>query len=908
MDISDIIHLLGDLLGEVISSQESRQTFELEERIRGLAKARRGSDAAGARDLAVEMQTIQPGQARAIAAAFSLYFDLVNLAEEQYRVHLLRQEERANYPQPAHDSVADAVRILKHRGVTENEMKELLEQLDIELVLTAHPTEAKRRTILSKIQRIAEILDGLNEPDILPGETGQLRKALKAEIITFWLTDRSRTAQPTVTDEVRTGLYFIEAVFWEVLPQVHAELDAALEQHFPGIKMERAWLRLASWIGGDRDGNPNVTAPLTAETLRLHRGLAVEKHRSTLQVLARRLSLNASRVPPTPDLQNWYQRRRPLPSHVAYLEDRYANEPYRLVLSLLVDDLTQASNDEVVARLLSHGPAPPRAIADDFISPLVQIYRSLPAEVGQGQLLAALRQMQIFGLHSARLDIREDSSRVNASVAEVLRALEIHPKFDQTGPVERKELLTRLLAEKSPELAAHPGVTSATSETWALFQLTARTRQVYGPELLGPFIISMTRCAADLLAALLLSKWTGCADCMGIVPLFETMDDLRAAPDILTELFASPAYREHLCIRGEVQIVMIGYSDSNKDGGYLAANWALYQAQEDIARVCRESGIRLTLFHGRGGTVARGGGPANRAIRSQPPGSIDGRFRLTEQGEIIASRYLNHQLARRHLEQIANAVLLASSPRTINSQSELPASWRAALDTMSAAAYRAYRRLVYETPGFIDYWQVVTPLEEIVRLRIGSRPASRHPGQISLGGIRAIPWVFSWMQSRFNLPGWYGLGAGLQELVTSSGSTGLLKDMYAGWPFFRTLIDNAEMSLMKADMDIAALYSGLYPDREFAGRIFKEIQTEFMLTREEILAVTGNQDLMDGEPVVKRSIHLRNPYVDPLNYVQVEMLRRLQALDDKDAPEAWVLREAIVLTINGIAAGLRNTG
>jgi phosphoenolpyruvate carboxylase len=908
MDISDIIHLLGDILGEVISSQESHSAFELEERVRRLAKDRRGGDAASARYLTAEMRAIDPEQARAIASAFSLYFDLVNLAEEQYRVYLLRLEERANFPLPAHDSVADAIRLLKQNGVTINELEGLLDQLNIELVLTAHPTEAKRRTILSKIQRIAEILEGLNYPDILPREVEQMREALKAEIIAFWLTDRSRTARPTVTDEVRTGLYFIEAVFWEVLPQIYAELDSALEQYYPEIKLKRVWLSLASWIGGDRDGNPNVTVPVTAETLRLHRGLAVEKHRAIFQVLARRLSLNASRVPPSPELQTWYQRRRPLPAHVAYLEDRYSNEPYRLVISLLVDDLAQASNDDMVSRLLSRDPVPPRAMAEDFILPLEQIYHSLPPEVSRVQLLSALRQMQIFGLHSARLDIREDSSRVNSAVAEVLRALDIHPAFEQAGTDERQELLTQLLAEKSPDLAEHPGVTPATSETWALFQLTARTKQVYGAEVLGPFIISMSHSAADMLAALLLSKWTGCADCMGIVPLFETMNDLQAAPQIMAELFTAPAYREHLRIRGDEQTVMIGYSDSNKDGGYLAANWGLYQAQENISQICREHGIRLTLFHGRGGTVARGGGPANRAIRSQPPGSIDGRFRLTEQGEIIASRYMNQQLARRHLEQIANAVLLASSPRPLNGLLKLPDKWRAAMDSLADAALLAYRGLVYETPGFIDYWQAVTPLEEIVRLRIGSRPASRQPGRVSPADIRAIPWVFSWMQSRFNLPGWHGLGSGVEELLSSSGSVEQLREMYAGWPFFRTLIDNAEMSLMKADMEIATLYSELYPDQVFAKKIFGRINDEYLRTRENVLKITGNQELMDGEPTIKRSIHLRNPYVDPLNYIQVEMLRRLRALGEKDSKEAKLMNETIVLTINGIAAGLRNTG
>jgi phosphoenolpyruvate carboxylase len=413
----------------------------------------------------------------------------------------------------------------------------------------------------------------------------------------------------------------------------------------------------------------------------------------------------------------------------------------------------------------------------------------------------------------------------------------------------------------------------------------------------------MTRDAADLLTVLLLARWTDCAESLSIVPLFETMGDLEAAPKILDSLFRLDLYRTHLATCGDHQMVMIGYSDSNKDGGYLAANWALYEAQERIARICRQHGIRFTLFHGRGGTTARGGGPANRAILAQPPGTINGRFRLTEQGEIIASRYANPPLARRHLEQIVNAVLLASSPQPEAGRVVEP-GWRSVLAGMAAAALGAYRHLVYETPGFLEYWQSATPIDEIKRLRIGSRPAARGPGGEQVVKIRAIPWVFSWMQSRFNLPGWYGLGTGL----STAGANEQLREMYLGWPFFRALLDNAEMSLLKADMGIAALYSDLVPDRTLAAHIFTQVKGEYERTCEQILAITGQGMLMENDPVIRRSIELRNPYVDPLNYIQVEGLRRLRALPDLDGSEAAALREVIFVTINGIAAGLRNTG
>jgi phosphoenolpyruvate carboxylase len=400
-------------------------------------------------------------------------------------------------------------------------------------------------------------------------------------------------------------------------------------------------------------------------------------------------------------------------------------------------------------------------------------------------------------------------------------------------------------------------------------------------------------------------RWACCSDGLPIVPLFETLEDLAAAPQILKELFSLELYRGHLATCGNEQIVMIGYSDSNKDGGYLAANWALYQAQEEIARVCREQSVKLTLFHGRGGTVARGGGPANRAIRAQPAGTVEGRFRVTEQGETIASRYADRDLAHRHLEQIVSAVILASAK---NARDEVRPAWRETLAAMSAQARDTYRALVYQTPEFIEFWRAATPIDEISRLHIGSRPTARRGGALQITHIRAIPWVFSWMQSRFNLPGWYGLGTALDSGQTAPDRAARLTEMYEGWPFFRALLDNAEMSLLKADMGIAELYAALVPNRALADEIFTRIQSEYERTRQSILSITGHRELMDADPVVQRSVQLRNPYVDPLNYIQIEMLRRLRAHPDGDSAEVQALRAVIVITVNGIAAGLRNTG
>jgi phosphoenolpyruvate carboxylase len=904
MDLSGIIHLLGDILGEVISEQESPAIFSLEEQIRQHAKERRAGIQASGHSLAADIAALDPRSAWAVANAFSLYFDLVNLAEEDYRVGLLRQQARENYPQPVHESIGAALSQFRESGVTAEQVAAILDNLSIELVLTAHPTEAKRRTILSKTMRIAEALRTISQHDLLPGEMDALRASLHAELTGFWLTDRARTSSPAVTDEVRTGLFYVESIFWELLPQIYTDLDMGLAQYYPGLQARPQWLRLASWMGGDRDGNPNVTAEVTAETLRLHRGLAVERHRQSLQDLARRLSLGSHRAPPQPELMAWIDSRRPLPEHVSYIEKRYAHEPYRLVLSLLAADLADASQEDMKTRLLSQEACNARIDQRDLARPLELIAASIPSVLASERLADVRRQVEIFGLHAARLDLREDSSRLNAALGETLRALRLAIDFEDEPPEQRLSLLNLLLSTPVPVLAPHPGMTPATAETWALFQLIARARQLYGEALWGPFIISMTRQPSDVLAALLLARWAGCADGLQIVPLLETIADLEAAPRILRELFNLEAYRQHLESCQNEQIVMIGYSDSNKDGGYLTANWALYQAQESIGWVCQEHGIKMTLFHGRGGTVARGGGPANRAIRAQPPGTLNGRFRLTEQGEIISSRYANPALARRHLEQIVHAVLMASAPAQATGSSNPPPVWREHMRQMSQASHVAYRGLVFETPGFIEYWQAATPLDEIKRLQLGSRPASRSAGSEQVEKIRAIPWVFSWMQSRFNLPGWYGLGAGLE----AAPSLELLQEMYAAWPFFTALLDNAEMSLLKADLEIAALYSALVADASLEKGIFERIRNEYERTKSIILAVTRHQELMESEPVIQRSIHLRNPYVDPLNYIQVEMLRRLRSLADLDSAEAQAIREVIVLTINGIAAGLRNTG
>ena len=927
MEISKNIHLLGDILGQVLIEQESAELFAAEERIRAAAQACRSADPAAVQDgecrLEAEIHALDAHAARVIASAFVLYFDLVNTAEDLYRIDSLRQEALSKSGAPVHDSIEEAIAQIKASGVPMDKMAELLDRLQIELVLTAHPTESRRRTILSKIQRITDILRFLSLPDRLPREAERAYQDLVNEVTTLWLTDRTRTLQPTPTDEVKTTLYFVGQVFWVALPEIYETLDRAVEKYYPGLSTaRRPWFRLASWIGGDRDGNPFVTAEVTAETLHLHRGLAVENHRLAMQDLSRRISLSSRRVPLPDSLKTWLVNRPPFLPHAAGIQQRYPSEPYRLILALLADDLAEASRDEMRAHLLARTPHSARIRKGDLSGPLSQMAAALPQPVISGRLKTVLRQVEIFDLFGARLDIREDSSRINSALGEVLRAIGIAPDYESMTHSARRILLCQLLEQPAPRLSLNLGTSPEAAETWSLFQLINRARQVYGDELIGPFIISMSHCTADVLAVLLMARWTGCASGLQIVPLFETIQDLASASAVMDELFELEVYRAHLVTCLDGQMVMIGYSDSNKDGGFVMSNWALYQSQEAVADVCRQHNIPLTLFHGRGGTAARGGGPVNRAILAQPGGTVDGRFRLTEQGEILSSRYSNIDLALRNLEQIVNAVLLASAPAApqptgsyplthfkLPSPHHLPDDWREAMDSLSNVALKVYRGLVYETPGFMDYWRAATPIEEIKFLHIGSRPASRKPGSEQVTQIRAIPWVFSWMQSRCNLPGWYGLGSGLEEILNGRpDGLAFLRQMHASWSFFRVLLESAELSLMKADMQIAGLYSDLVPDQALARQIFGLVQDEYTRTVRALLLIKQQSELMQDEPVIQRAIRLRNPYVDPLNYLQVDLLRRLRALPDPDGDEGRKLREIIVLTINGIAAGLRNTG
>ena len=908
------IRALGNALGRVITRLEGQETFDTVERLRLRAKASRADEPRAADDLAAAVAALTPAQAFNQAMAFTLYFELVNLAEENFRVHLLRVRRAARLAaaspgdaRPIRESIEAAVLELKNRGVAAEAMQAIVDRMHIELVFTAHPTESKRRTLLTKLGRLGQLLRQRTDP--AQHELGGFDPAcIEREITSLWLTDRSRTARPEVTDEVRTGLWYFDTTLWHTLPRLQDDLERALAQHYPGVRAPARWLTFGSWIGGDRDGNPNVTARVTAETLVLHRRLALEKLRLAARDLSRLLTVSIRRDAISARLKKLLKENRHLSAHIDALTSRYPSEPYRQLLGGLRDRLDLAV-EEVRDPAVLATPDEPCLTRETIDETFDAIQDSLRAGRGAtltaGELRDAELQLEIFGLHTARLDLRQHSAQHEAAVAEILAATGGPEDYARLNEAEKIAALGDALGRAGVLGAATLAKSSpAVLDVIEPLRLAARAAAKFGPEALGIYVISMTDGVSDVLEVALLQRWAGAV--LPIAPLFETLDDLDRAPQILAALFAQPSHAPLLERDRRHQYVMLGYSDSNKDCGYLTANWALYKAQETIVRVCRECGVRVTLFHGRGGSIARGGGPAAKAVLAQPVGLHDGGIRVTEQGEVLSTRYHDPDLAHRILEQMAYGVLLGV--HAAQTENSVAGEWREAMETMSASGYAAYRALVHDDPEFLIFWRQATPIDEISQLKLGSRPTYRRATQ-SVDDLRAIPWVFSWMQSRFVFPGWFGLGSAL-DAVLQRGAKGrkLLRAMYAGWPFFQTTIDNAQLSMRKADMKIAALYSSLVEDEAIRRRIAGLIEAEFARTEAAVLAVTAQKQLLGREPVLLRSVQLRNPYIDPLNYIQVEMMRRLRSGKNLEAEGRAALQGVIELTINGISGGLKNTG
>ena len=943
------IHVLGTWLGDVIRETEGEAALALVEVVRLGAKKLRDPETfprdfgEAGREVLARLQALDLDQMGLLVRAFTVYFHLVNLAEERHRMRVLHERERTEGLRG--ESLGATLRSLAASGFSAQQVRGLLDHFRVEPVFTAHPTEARRRTLLQKLGNLRSFLEAWEEH---PSE--RVKSDLMEEITSLWLTEESSGRSPTVLDEVRGGLHFFEESLWQAVPRLMRDLAEGLKAAYPGEAFEVGMpLRFGSWIGGDRDGHPLVTAAVTAHTLRLHRETALQLLERDLEGLHHHLSVGAGAGPfpeLTADLAAEAEAHPVLAKVVA---ERFAQAPFRAKLAfclarlraarrlnaqwlrehasevegartgglwrsapyveapfpgdaaLAYPDARPLQRDlELLGRALQPVPKPPRDVVAAHGGYGTGCLGAA-SRLAQGRLQEVLWRVACFGFHLARLDIRQHSGVHAEALDELLRAANLEPNYLGLEETARETLLLQLLEGERRGLLTAP--TGASSGAQAELMDTLReARAAFGPEASDTYIVSMTAGPSDLLAPLLFLKETGQFEPHGastfqVVPLFETIEDLQRASAILGRLWDLPLYRAHLKAHGNRQMIMLGYSDSNKDGGYVAASWALYQAQVQLTELAAARGVEIELFHGRGGAVGRGGGPMARAIRAQPPGSLQGSLRITEQGEAAHARYDHPDLAHRHLEQTLSALLEASLRET--HPPAIPDGWTTAMAKMAGESRRVYREEIYGNPAFLDYLWQATPLTEIRRLRLGSRPASRKNSR-AIEDLRAIPWVFAWMQNRHGLPGWFGLGSGC-----AGQSPALLAEMYEHWPFFGSMVDNAQISLGKADRAVASLYAELAP--ELTRDVFRRIQLEWERTLGSLLVITGGEALLEATPVLRRSIALRNPYVDPLNFLQVALMPRLRALPEGDPAEP-ALHRLLALTINGIAAGLQNTG
>ncbi|MDR2325249.1 MAG: phosphoenolpyruvate carboxylase [Acidovorax sp.] len=919
----DDIRLLGRLLGDVIREQEGDAAYELVEQVRQLSVAfRRNEDQAADKQLKKLLKGLSGDQTVSVIRAFTYFSHLANLAEDQHHIRRREVHERAGHSQEG--SVEVALSRLRWEGIENDAVVHTLAQAYVAPVLTAHPTEVQRQSILAAEQSIARLLGerdmiraraqlyASSKDALSPRELAENEAQLKARVVQLWQTRLLRHAKLTVADEIENALRYYEATFLREIPRIYQEMEQQL-----GGQRIHSFLRMGQWIGGDRDGNPNVTAQTLALALQRQSEVALRHYLTEVHFLGTELSMADRLAEVSPEMQALADASPDQNPH-------RADEPYRRALTgvyaRLAATLRKLSGGEAARHAVA--PQNPYVSAQEFLQALRTVEDSLQRNHG-GALVAQrlaplMRAVEVFGFHLATVDLRQSSDQHEAVVAELLAAAQLEADYSALDEPARQKLLLRLLQDTRPLRVVGADYSEHSLAELAIFEAARQARADYGPEALRHCIISHTETVSDLLEVLLLMKEVGLmrgtldsgnavAD-MVVVPLFETIEDLRQAAPIMQAYYALPGIAPLWKRSGGEQDIMLGYSDSNKDGGIFTSNWELYQAELALVDVfdqlAAQHGIRLRMFHGRGGTVGRGGGPSYQAILAQPPGTVRGQIRLTEQGEVIASKYSNPEIGRRNLETLVAATLEATLL-----QPTKPAGkpFLVAAEALSRASMASYRKLVYETPGFTDYFFSATPIREIAELNIGSRPASRKPSQ-KIEDLRAIPWGFSWGQCRLTLPGWYGFGTAVHDFVNAKGQDAtkqqaLLRRMYKQWPFFRTLLSNMDMVMAKSDLALASRYSELVPDAKLRRRIFAAIQAEWQRTVEALEMVTGDKNRLAHNSALARSIRHRFPYIDPLHHLQVELVRRW-----RDGGGDERVKLGIHISINGIAAALRNTG
>ncbi|MGC9221681.1 MAG: phosphoenolpyruvate carboxylase [Solirubrobacteraceae bacterium] len=907
-DIEADLDLLGRALDEVARADGGEEVLKLRDATVALARRARAGDGAAGDQLQELIANLGLDRLEALIRSLTRWFQLINLAEDNERVRRIRMRQAREAPAPRRGSIEEAVASMAQRGLSAQAVGALIGRSEIRLVMTAHPTEARRRTTIDKQARGFHELRALD--DQLGRDLEQARERIRATVQELWGSDELRAISPTVLDEVRGGLVHFTRVLVDVVPAIHRELARALELHYPDAEIPVGpVLRFGSWIGGDRDGNPFVTPATTVETLALLREQCLRFLQERLGMLAGRLSFSDRTTKSGSELEPILAAGE---QHFPALADRLAHlnpeEPYRRAVTFMRERL-RASTD-----------GRPGGYTDsaELLADLRTVERALASVGGvysaAGDLRDVIWQVEVFGFHFAILDIRQHAGVHRRALDEVLREVGVRAGYAQLSDEERLSLLERHIAERRPLIPADiSGFSELTRETIETFRMIRCSLSSEHRGAIDSYIISGTEAPADVLEVLLLMKEASLASAGGghaqlkIAPLFEAGATLRAAPETLGALLRSPAYRQALRSVGNHQEIMVGYSDSNKDVGYLASSWAIYRSQRRIAELLERHDVSWTFFHGRGGTIGRGGGPTQNAILSLPAGTVHGRLKMTEQGEVLTAKYSVGEIAHRELELTVNATLLASASTLGKEHLARPQAVRMVryeqlLEEMAQSSERFYRAVVHDDPDFVRFFLEVTPVEEVSRLRIGSRPARRHAS----GGIdelRAIPWVFAWTQARIVLPAWLGLGSALRTARERHGLE-RLQEMTEHWPFFAAVIANAEMGCARADFGIAGRYVSTWDEPAVSDRIWAALKAEYELTVAELIAIRGYRRLLDSSPVLQASIDRRNPYVDPLSFVQIELRKRRK---QQQGDEGELTRLSL-LAINGVASGLRGTG
>src|SRR5574343_575239 len=894
------IRLLGRILGDTVREQEGDAVFDIVERVRQTAvRFARDGDPAARAELAALLDPLPRDTTQAVVRAFSYFLQLANIAEDEHHIRRRRAHDLAGSP-PREGSLVHALDALADAAVAPEAIADFFAHALVAPVLTAHPTEVQRQSLIRNHRDIARLLDQRERLRMTPEEEAENDLALANAVLTLWQTRMLRPVRLKVLDEVKNGVSYFNETFFSELPRLYIQATMQLQQRYP----DKIWalppfFRVGSWIGGDRDGNPYVTAEILREALRLQSGAALSHYLAEVHELGGELPLSDLLVRVTPELLS-------LAEHSTDQSPQRADEPYRRALSGIYARLAATARSldglEPLRHEIGHAPAydNPEALRADLKVLANSLKLNGSAQLAGGRLRRLLRALQVFGFHLAPIDLRQNSDVHARTVGELLAAAGRCADYASLGEAERIALLHEEITSPRPLYAPWLNYSEESSGELAIFFAARELRQKYGTAALPNCIISKTDGVSDLLELALLLKESGLLLPgakpqlnVNIIPLFETIEDLQKSAATMEGLFSLSAYRELIAGRGNEHEVMLGYSDSNKDGGFLTSGWELYKAEIELARVFAAHGVRLRLFHGRGGSVGRGGGPSYHAILAQPAGAVSGQIRLTEQGEVISTKYGNPDTGRRNLEVLLAATLEASLTDHEN-QIEPAQPFHAVMDDLSARAFNAYRGLIYETPGFTTYFRQSTVVSEIASLNIGSRPASRKASD-RIEDLRAIPWVFSWAQCRLMLPGWFGFGSAVEGyLQANPDGLATLRRMLKSWPFFRTLLSNMDMVLAKTDLAIASRYAELVSDAELRERIFSRIKTEWELTRQHLLA---------DNAMLRNSLKLRAPYMDPLNHLQVELLKRHRAGDTDER-----VARGIHLTINGIASGLRNSG